>query len=147
MDATNGVKTSRIAISILIIWIIDAAFTFLTCGWLFKWIYEIPPIIWLEPAETMSTGNMTISILAGLFKSMLFVLVFVLLYDGVPGKGVAKGLLYGFLIWMVGALSAFMTMPLYMTIAPATVAYWIVQAAAIGLVNGAVVGGFIRKFY
>jgi len=137
--------TGKIILSTIILWIIGTAFTFLTCGWLFTWIYEIPPVIWHPIDQMMSTSNLIWSNLAGLLSSFIFVAVFMVFYKGIPGEGIKKGLIYGFLIWLVGTLSGMMSMPLYMTIAPAVVAYWIVQAFVYNLIAGAVVGKLLKK--
>jgi len=131
-------------ISTIILWIVGVVFTFLTCGWLFSWVYRIPPNIWKSQAEMMSLNNMIFSNFAGIFKALVFILVFGVLYRGIPGQGVKRGLRYGFLVWMVGTLFGMITMPLYMTISETVVIYWMLQALVINLINGAIVGAIYK---
>ena len=65
----------------------------------------------------MSTGNIIGGNLTGLFRAIIFALVYALLYKGIPGEGVKKGMIYGNLVWLVGALAGMASMPVYMTIA------------------------------
>jgi len=111
----------------------------LTCGGFFNWVYLLPPVIWLSAEEIMSSNNMLASNLVGFLKSLLFVLVYVWIYKGLPGKGVTKGLNYGFIVWLVGVFSVVISMPFYMTINVTVVVYWILQALVVNVVNGAIV--------
>jgi len=135
----------RIALASIVIWIVGSVFAMLTCGWLFNWVYEIPPIIWKPVEEMMATNNMVTSYVLGLIVSIIFVSVYAWLYDKLPGKGAKKGMTYGFIVWLVGALSGTMTMPLYMTIAVTVVVYWIIQALILNLIIGAITGAIYKK--
>lgn len=135
----------RIAIASVVIWIIGSVLGMLTCGWLFNWVYSIPPIIWKTPVELMTLGNMIGSYLLGLLISVIFVVVFAVLYRGIPGRGVKKGLMYGLLVWLVGAVSGLITTPFYMTIATTVIIYWIIQALVLNLINGAIVAAIYKK--
>lgn len=130
----------KILLATLVIWIIGSVFGFLTCGWLFNWVYMIPPIIWKDAAAMMTISNMVFSYLFGLIASFLFVWVYAFLFKGIPGKGVKKGMIYGILIWLVGALSGMATMPFYMTISMVVVIYWIIQALILNIIRGAIIG-------
>ena len=56
-----------------------------------------------------------------------------------------KGMIYGILVWLVGALTGIASMPFYMTIATTVVVYWILQALVLGLINGAIVGVIYKE--
>ena len=133
-------NVKKILISGAIIWFVNSLFGWLTCGWLFNWVYRVPPNIWKDPTTMMSAGNMMGMNLCGIISAMLFVLVYAVLYKGIPGKGAKKGMTYGFLMWLVGAFSGVISMPFYMAIATTVVVYWIIQALIMGLINGAIVG-------
>ncbi|MCK4533300.1 hypothetical protein KAU39_05890 [bacterium] len=133
-------NVKKILISGAIIWFVNSLFGWLTCGWLFNWVYRVPPNIWKDPTTMMSAGNMMGMNLSGIISAMLFALVYAVLYKGIPGKGAKKGMTYGLLMWLVGAFSGIMSMPFYMTIAIAVVVYWIIQALIMSLINGAIVG-------
>ena len=136
---------TRVLISGVIIWIVSFFFSWLTCGWLFNWVYELPPNIWVDPEIMMSAGNMIGANIAGLIGAILFALVYAILYNGIPGDGIKKGLIYGFLMWLVGALIGMATMPFYMTIATTVVIYWILNALVINLINGVILGAIYKK--
>lgn len=138
-------KVTSLFLSSLVVWIVSTAIGWLTCGWLFSWIYEIPPKIWLDPHTMTATGNMIAMFLVGLIGAFLFVLVYAIVYSGIPGFGVKKGLTYGFLIWLISALAGMATIPFYMTISAWVVVYWIIQALVIKLVTGALLGVMYKK--
>lgn len=135
----------QMLLAAVLIWIVGTIFSWLTCGWLFNWIYTIEPIIWQPVEVIMSTGSFVGSSLLGLLTSILFVLVYAVFYKGIPGKGVKKGMAFGFFIWLVSGLSGMITMPFYMTIATTVVAYWIISALVMSLIKGAIVGAIYKK--
>jgi len=134
----------KILISGVIIWLVGAVFGWLTCGWLFNWVYQIPPNIWRPPEVMFQTGNLILSNLFGLITAIIFVAVYEFIMNGLPGDGVKRGVIYGFIVWLVGALAGMVTMPFYMTIATTVVIYWIINALVINLIKGAIVGAIYR---
>lgn len=138
-------NVTRIVIAGVVVWIVGCILGFLTCGWLFKWVYELPPNIWLDPAAMMSAGNLIGANIIGIILGILFVLVFAIIYKGIPGKGVNKGMIYGVLVWIVGALTVMAAMPFFMTIATTVVIYWIIQALVVHVISGAIVGVIYKE--
>ena len=138
-------NTKRILISGVLIWIVGSVFGILTCGWLFNWVYTLPPNIWKDPAAMMSTGNMIGANLIGLIAAIIFASVYALIYMGIPGDGIKKGMIYGLIVWLLGALSGIASMPFYMSIATTVVVYWIIQALVLNLINGAIVGAIYKE--
>ncbi|MCD4760665.1 hypothetical protein K8R42_02085 [bacterium] len=138
-------KTSKIISVGVIVWIVSGVFGWLTCGWLFNWVYTIPPIIWKNPEAMMNGLNMLGVNIVGLAASIIFAGVFSLLYNGIPGKGVKKGMNYGLLLWLVATLHGVATMPFYMTISTTVIIYWLIQGLVINLINGAIVGALLKK--
>lgn len=134
-----------VVIAGVVVWIVNLIFGFLTCGWLFNWVYELPPNIWQDPETIMSAGNFIGSNVIGIVSGILFALVFAVIYKGIPGKGINKGMIYGVLMWFVGALSGISIMPFYMTIATGVVIYWILQQLVLGVINGAIVGAIYKE--
>ena len=133
----------KIILSSVAIWITSAVLGFLTCGWLFNWVYQLPPNIWKTP-EVMATNLIWMNLI-GLLTAIIFVSIFALLYKGIPGQGIKKGINYGFIIWLVSSLSGMITMPFYMTIATTVVVYWITLGLVMNLINGAIVGGIYKE--
>lgn len=138
-------NAKRVVIATVILWVVSTAIIWLMCGWLFSWVYEIPPNIWLSPEAMMTTKNIILSNIVNIIGALLFVLVFSVLRKGIPGTGAKKGLLYGFLIWLVASLAGMATMPFYMTIAKTVIVYWIAQQLVINLIKGAIVGAICKK--
>jgi hypothetical protein len=139
-------NAKRIVIAGVAVWIVSSIFFYLTCGWLFKWVYELPPNIWRDfTAMQASAGNLIGAHVIGIIRALLFVLVFAIIYKGIPGKGVTKGMIYGVLVWLVGALTGMASMPFYMTIATTVVIYWIIGALFLSVINGAIVGAIYKE--
>lgn len=136
---------ARILISGVVIWIVSTVLGFLSCGWLFNWVYLLPPNIWLDETVMMSAGNIIGANIAGLILALLFTFVFAVLYKGIPGTGAKKGMIYGVLVWLVGALAGIASMPFYMTIATTVVIYWIIQALVMNVISGAIIGAIYRE--
>lgn len=134
----------RIIISGVVIWIVGTVSGILTCGWLFNWVYLLPPNIWKSPEMMMSPGNLIGANLAGLTRAIVFALVYALLFKGIPGKSIKKGIVFGILVWLVGELTGIASMPFFMTIATTVVVYWIIQAFVMGIINGAIVGAIYK---
>ena len=137
-------KTSRIILVTVLIWLASTITVWLTCGWLFNWVYTLPPMIWLSAEEMMTTTNMIGSNVVMLVSGLLFVLVYSMIYKGLPYNGTVKGVVYGILIWSITALGM-ASMPFYMTVSKTVVIYWIIQALFIKIVTGAIVGKLCKK--
>lgn len=134
----------KILIASVAIWIFGIVFMMLTCASLFQWVYSLPPNIW-QPAEIiMSPNNMLISNVWGFIVSVIFVWVYALIAKSLPGKGIMKGVWYGIVLWLTGALSGMASMSLYMTINTTVVVYWVVQALVSNLIRGAIVAGIYK---
>jgi len=138
-------NTKRIFLAAVAIWIFGTVWTMSTCAGLFSWVYTLPPIIWKTPAEMMTTGNMILSSVVGFLTSVIFVAVYALLYKGIPNKGVKKGMIYGFLVWLICAFSGIIPMPFYMTINTTVVIYWVTSFFVSYLIMGAIVGAIYKE--
>ncbi len=129
----------------VVIWIVGIIWTMLTCGWLFNWVYAIPPVIWKDAAAITSIGNMIGSNLLGLLIALIFVFVYAWLYKGIPGKGIKKGLAYGFIVWLVSAFSGMITMPFYMTISWVVIVYWVLNGLISYLIFVLIAGAIYKE--
>lgn len=138
-------KSWKIVLTSVIIWLVGTVFAWLTCGWLFNKVYTIPPLIWLSPEAMFTATNMFWSNFFGLAGSFVFVLVYLWIFKGIPGKNTKKGMNYGLIVWLVGTLFGIIGMPLYMTISWIVVIYWIIQALVFNLIRGAIVGAMFKK--
>lgn len=138
-------KKGKIILSGILIWIVGTIWSALTCGWLFNWVYTIEPVIWKAPAEMFTTTNLILSNVFGILIAIIFTAVYAFLYQSLPYKGVKKGLVYGFIIWLVSAFSGMLTMPFYMTISWIVIVYWILNALVANLIFGAIVGAVYKE--
>ena len=133
----------KLLIATVAMWIFGTIFGMLTCGWLFNWVYELPPNIWHSQEAMMD--NLVLANLLGFFRCLAFAFVFAFLYKGIPGSGIKKGVIYGILVWLVGTFSGMLTMPLFMTISTTVIIYWIAQALILNLINGAIIGEIYKE--
>ena len=136
---------ARILISGVVVWVVSTVLGFLSCGWLFNWVYLLPPNIWLDETAMMSACNIVGANIAGFIRALLFAFVYAVLYKGIPGTGAKKGMIYGILVWLVGALAGVASRPFYITIATTVVVYWIIQALVLNIINGAILGVIYRE--
>ncbi|MBU2639276.1 MAG: DUF1440 domain-containing protein [Nanoarchaeota archaeon] len=134
------INKKRLVVSSIIILIVSALYTFLTCGWLFKWIYNIEPKIWLSPSSMTSVYNIILSNLVGFLTILFFATIYALIYSKLPLKTFRRGALYGFFIWLVGPFTGIISMPFYMTISWGVIIYWIFSRLIIYLIMGALLG-------
>lgn len=134
-------KTKQILTAGVLSWLATSAIGWLTCGWLFSWVYELPPTDFWLPMEQMNMPMMTIM---GLLMALFFAWVYSVIKNGIPGEGVKKGITFGFLMWLIGPLFGIGMMAFYMQIATGVVIYWIVQALVMNIVSGAILGKFIN---
>ena len=76
-----------------------------------KWILMNASLWRHMESPLMQWGVPLVSILSG----VLIALVFAVLYKGIPGIGLTKGLVYGFLLWLItrlaGELFMYVVMP------------------------------------
>lgn len=139
-------NTKKIILSGVIIWILGSIYTWLTCGWLFNWVYTLEPIIWKAPEAMIAPTVMIVSALLGLLIAIIFASVYAFIHKGLPYKGAKRGLVYGFIVWLVGAFSGLISLPFYMTINKTVVIYWIISALVTNLFFGAIVGAiYVEK--
>lgn len=77
--------------------------------------------------------------------NFLFVLVYAVLYKGIPGKNkLVKGIVFGLCVWAVGILPGMFATYIFMTVAPTVILYWLitglVQEPLKGLITAAIYG-------
>jgi hypothetical protein len=138
-------NTKRFVLSALAVWIFGIIWTFLTCAGLFKWVYEIPPIIWKTPEAMMTAGNTIGSLIVGLIAALIFTMIYATLYRKLPIKGVKGGMLYGFFVWLIAPFVGVVSMPFYMTIATTVVVYWLLNFLVSYLIMGLIVGAIYKE--
>jgi len=119
-------KYWRILIAAVAVTVFSTVVAGITCGWLFKWVYEIEPTnIWRQ----MDAPPPIYYILA-VVMNIVLAFVYALLAKGIPGKNkLIKGLMLANYV--------------FMTIALTVVIYWII----LGLVFTPLMGLIIAAIY
>ena len=138
-------KVKKFLIAGVVVWLVESIAGWLTCGWLFNWVYMLPPVsLWKSAEEMMSAANFFGSSVLGFLRAMAFTAVYAWAFKVFPGKGIQKGVNYGLMVWVVGALFGIASMPFYMNINNVVVVYWIGQALVMNLIQGMIVGKVYR---
>lgn len=114
-------KIQKIIIASVAVTVVGSIVGMLTCGWLFRWVYEIEPVnVW----RPMDGPPGAIFFVASWIINLIFVSVYSLFYKGIPGKNViAKGLVYGLCVFAVGQLTGMVMTYMFMTVAWQVVVY------------------------
>lgn len=135
---------TRLLLLTLLTFVIHTVVIMLTCGWLFSWVYALPPVeIWV-PLSVMTNPQTQMSLgILGLLIAFFFVFVYAVIYKGIPGKTWTRGLMYGLLLWLPTSLGM-ASMIFLMNINPIVVVYWMIQALVISLLSGLFVGGWYK---
>ncbi len=114
-------------------------FGMLTCGWLFKWVYALPPAAIWRSIELMPPGYWALLDLG----TFLIALIYVMTYAKVGcvfGKSkAARGLQYGFCLWIVSMAPGMFYTYAFMNIAAGAVIYWLIMGLAELLIAGLII--------
>jgi hypothetical protein len=108
---------------------------------LFGWVFTLEPRgIWKwNPGADMSVGWWVFLIAGNTLAAIVFAVVYAILFKGIPGTGLRKGLVFGVIVWLIGVVPAIFTMYIMMNIHPGALLYFLAQAFVEYLVYGAVV--------
>ncbi len=109
---------------------------------LIPWLKEVTdPGLWVKETALYLPTMMVF----GLAVCFLWAFGYALLYKGIPGTGIAKGVVYGILLWILGILPNMAALYLHTKISAEII--WVFITAN-GLLRGIVLGatyGFIYK--
>lgn len=140
MDAK---KVLRIVVAAAAITVFMVVVGGITCGCIFKGMYKIEPANVWKPMEG-SPG--AVFYVGSFIMYLIFVLVYVLLCKGIPGKNaVSKGIVYGLCVWAVGQLPGMIWMYLFMTVAPQVLVYWTVMGVITTPISGIIAAAIYGK--
>ncbi|MEK9149510.1 MAG: hypothetical protein AAB267_05630 [Candidatus Desantisbacteria bacterium] len=129
-------RVGRMLIAGVVARIAGTIFGIATCGWLFNWVYTLEPTeIWKPMAGPPPIWFNAASLGLGI----VLALVYALLYRGIPGKGIVKGLVFGLFIWLVGTLPGMLSTYTFMRVATTVVIYWTILGLVALLVEGAII--------
>ena len=136
-------KIGKVVLAGVVVGILTFVWGWLTCGWLFNWVYTLEPTsIWKLPQE-MPFALMGIM---DVVFSILVAFVYALIHKGLPGKSIAsKGLWFGLFVWLVGGLPGNFALGMVTVMAPAVVIYWIIDFLVINLWQGLIIAAIYGK--
>ncbi len=98
-------------------------------------------ILPLSPATffEMSLGWWTYLIMGNTVLAICVGIAYAILYHGIPGRGVRKGLAFGFIWWVIGILPVTFTIDVLTFINGAAILYITIQALIESLTYGAII--------
>ena len=110
-------------------------------SWLASGLYAASdPALW----QTMS-GNWWLQMLVySLVVGLVFALVYGVLHQGIPGQGLAKGVQYGFWVWLVGSVPGLLMTLMTMAVPAELVVLWLVSNLINLLVVGLILGAWAK---
>lgn len=122
---------------------ISLVFGFLTCGWLFNWVYLLEPVsIW----KPYTASLMTYNIIGTLVLSIILAAVYAVVYKGLPAKdNLKKGVQYGLVVWLVGVLPGMYALFNWTTMNTVVVVYWLAAFLVRHLLVGAAIGAIYKE--
>lgn len=115
-------KIGKVVLAGIVVGILHVIWSWITCGWLFNWVYSIEPVNIWKATENIPFLLMSVS---NIVFAFLLALVYALIRKGLPGKGVIKGLWFGLFVWLVGPLPGNFILGLCSTMAQQVIIYWI----------------------
>jgi len=116
----------------------------------FNWIFFLEPQdVWKwKPGQaimSMPMGWLVFLLLGNLVLAIIVALVYAILYRGIPGRGIQKGLTFGFLGWLIGVLVPMFSMYILLKIAGGTIVYFTLQGLVEYLVYGIIISAIYRE--
>lgn len=110
-------------------------------NYLFSSLYLTTPAIWRTVTGVWLLGMVVYYFLFALF----FVLVYALLYTGIPNTGLLKGITYGFLVFLLLGLKSFAVNYISTTLPLDLILIWVIGLAINLLVMGVICGLIYQK--
>jgi hypothetical protein len=134
-------KIKKLLITSIAITIFDIIVGMACCGGIFLWVYKIEPVNLWRP---MDNGPGMFFLIGTLILNLILVFFYGLFKKGIPGKSlVAKGLLFGLFVFLIGMLPGMLATYTFMTVATTVVLYWTI----LGLVQQPIKGVLIALIY
>ncbi len=85
------------------------------------------------------------SLVFSLIVEILVVLVYALIREGLKGKsGVAKGLFYDFILFLVASIPRFLSLYILMDISDMFNITWMVEGLILYLIGGLIIGALVK---
>ena len=123
-------KIAKILIAGVAVAVFGVLYGWLTCGWLFRWVYDIEPTNVWQQMEGAPPVHFYVGMLV---LSIILAIVYALLVKGIPGGSrVLKGLVFGLCVWAVGMLPGMWATYLFMTVATPAVNIYDIRIYPLG---------------
>ena len=137
MVQQNQGKIFQIGILVgIILFVLSSVENYLTGG-----IYtSSDPALWRVMAGDWWVYMLVFNLIVGL----LFVLVYGIFYSSIPDKNAARGLQYGFWIWLIGMVPGLLLTMLMMAVPEELVVVWLVTGLFNYLLAGLLTGSMYR---
>jgi len=130
-------KVIKVLFAGVVVEIFSAIVGFVTCGWLFNWVYKLPPTDVWKPMEGPPGLEVYIG---GLILSIILALIYAIVQKGIPGKNkIAKGIVFGLCVWAVGTLPGMFATWAFMTVAETVIIYWTILALVVTPIKGIII--------
>lgn len=120
--------------------IISIILGFVTCGWIFNFIYTLPPV---EVWKIFTPTTFAIIIVYSLIYYTFITLIFAKVRKVLPIDNVRAGLFYGTALWIVTSLNGAVPTFLFMNVNQIVPIYW----ALIGLLDSLIIATVIAMLY
>lgn len=118
----------------------------LTCQWMFKWVYSLEPVDICNTAMLNAYKPWLLAMgILKIFIALLTALGYTFLCKAIPGKGIVKGITYGFFIWFLGFLPSRLLLYMSTTISMSLIFYWIVNDLFSYALIGALIAGLYKE--
>ena len=135
-------KIVRFYIAAVAITIIEFIFNFVCSVNIFRWVFKITP----ANAWKLMQGPPTMEYYIGTVAlNILLVLVYAILSGSIPGEGLKKGFIFGFLVWLIGTLPVMFGAYLFMNMAQEAVLYLTILGLVINLSKGVATALICKK--
>lgn len=125
--------------------IVNTIYSMVICtGIIIPWLKEVTASqLWVEETELF----LPTMIVFGIVICFLWAFGYAVLYKGIPGAGIAKGVVYGILVmWILGVLPHMVALYLHTTISPEIIWIFITANALLrGIILGATYGVIYKE--
>lgn len=138
-------KFGKVLLAGVVTGILGGIWGWVTCGWLFNRVYSLEPVNVWKAVETITPRFMISVNLMSIVFAILLAMVYALLYKGIPGKGIVKGLWFGLFVWLAGTLPGNFTLGMFSVIARKVIIYWIIGGLVVNLWQGALIAAIYGK--
>ena len=110
---------------------------------LFGWTFRLEPTsIWRWTPNKMCKMSVcwwTYLIIGNTLLALFLSMTYAVLYNGIPGRGAMKGLVFGAIVWLIGVLPAAFTIHVLTVMNAWSILYFTTQAIVEYLIYGTII--------